>query len=257
MTIVYINGEPRNTIKGLVSPLIVDHPSLPGRPCASHSIGDIAIQWLKSGLAVRTLGNTYSYSLNPPIKKEPEVTQDFSTYADDVIAGAPEKFDAIEVSGVTETQDGDQSVCERTADNPQFFSIYLHQVEGGVQCVADLETRDKALAYAKELSDKYDWPVTDLTPPPPPLFSERNFPAKVVIEITADGYSTTLFDSNGESISSRGSEMDGPYRAKGTRTGDFYDDLGDDFGDLADELECGFTAFNIASELAQIRESYE
>lgn len=67
MTIVYINGEPRRAVKGLFSPLIVDHPSLPGSPCASHSIGDIAIQWLKSGLAVRTLGNTYS--LKPPPKE--------------------------------------------------------------------------------------------------------------------------------------------------------------------------------------------
>ncbi len=64
MTTVYINGEPRQAVKGLVNPLIVDHPSLPGAPCASHDIGDLALACLKGGLGVRTLGNTYS--LNPP-----------------------------------------------------------------------------------------------------------------------------------------------------------------------------------------------
>ena len=67
MTTVYINGEPHQAVRGLVNPLIVDHPSLPGRPCASHSIGEAALAWLKRGYGVRTLGNTYS--LNPPPKE--------------------------------------------------------------------------------------------------------------------------------------------------------------------------------------------
>lgn len=68
MTTVYINGEPRQAVRGLVNPLIVDHPSLPGAPCASYNIGPIALHWLKQGATFRTLGNTYS--LNPPLKKE-------------------------------------------------------------------------------------------------------------------------------------------------------------------------------------------
>ena len=67
MTTVYINGEPHQAVRGLVNPLIVDHPSLPGRPCASHNIGASALAWLKRGRGVRTLGNTYS--LNPPPKE--------------------------------------------------------------------------------------------------------------------------------------------------------------------------------------------
>ena len=68
MTTVYINGEPHQAIGGIKNPLIVDHPSLPGRPCASYNIGDSALAWLKRGHGIRTLGNTYS--LNPPLKKE-------------------------------------------------------------------------------------------------------------------------------------------------------------------------------------------
>ncbi|WP_416268266.1 hypothetical protein SD235_11425 [Burkholderia cepacia] len=85
-------------------------------------------------------------------------------YATEVIDGTPERFDAIEIQGVREEIDlidPAKSCCEVDNRTPQFFSIYLHEVEGGVACVADLATYELAVAYAEQLADRYDWAIYD------------------------------------------------------------------------------------------------
>lgn len=89
-----------------------------------------------------------------------------------------------------------------------------------------------------------------------PQFDENNYPAKVVIEITAEGYTTTVIDSQGEQIARRGAVMEGAGRARGTESGEFFDDLGEDCEELADELE-GMLPFSIACELVSIKELFE
>ncbi|MGK8203114.1 hypothetical protein ACRS8P_28105 [Burkholderia cenocepacia] len=85
-------------------------------------------------------------------------------YATEVIDGTPERFDAIEIQGVREEIDlidPAKSCCEVDNQNPQFFSVYLHEVEGGVVCVADLATHELAVAYAEQLAGHYDWAIYD------------------------------------------------------------------------------------------------
>jgi hypothetical protein len=79
-------------------------------------------------------------------------------------------------------------------------------------------------------------------------------PDRVVIEITADGFSTKVFTTNvgcgtGRFLSCRGMEMT-KSGAKGTRPGDVYDDL-KEFPSLCDELQMTNT-FSIAKRLRDI-----
>lgn len=85
-------------------------------------------------------------------------------YATEAIDGTPERFDAIEIQGVREEIDlidSAKSCCEVDNQTPQFFSVYLHEVEGGVTCVADLATHELAVAYAEQLAARYDWAIYD------------------------------------------------------------------------------------------------
>lgn len=65
-TVIYINGEKR-LCTGIAGVFYADSDSLPGRRCSCHNIGDSAAQALRSGQAVKTLGNVYS--LTPGIPK--------------------------------------------------------------------------------------------------------------------------------------------------------------------------------------------
>jgi len=49
-------------------------------------------------------------------------------------------------------------------ESPEFYSVYLHRREGGVDCVGDFSLLADAKAYALELSLIYAWPVTFLCP---------------------------------------------------------------------------------------------
>ncbi|WP_321872988.1 hypothetical protein [Burkholderia ubonensis] len=87
--------------------------------------------------------------------------------ANKLIRSAPGRFDAIEVHGVRQFTDATnpaRSYCEIDSDNPQFFSVYLHCVDGGVMCCADLPTRRHALRYARAIARRYGWPVYDYCP---------------------------------------------------------------------------------------------
>lgn len=59
-------------------------------------------------------------------------------------------WDEIEISPVTE-YDG---VCEVTEEGKEsFWSVYLHQIGGGVKCIADLPYKKQALFLAKLISN--------------------------------------------------------------------------------------------------------
>ena len=56
-------------------------------------------------------------------------------------------WDTVEVQPVFCGENGICEVCEES--EASFFSVYLHQVSGGVDCVADLPT----LELAKQLAE--------------------------------------------------------------------------------------------------------
>lgn len=95
------------------------------------------------------------------------VTDDLNDrYAEEIIGERPDNYDGIEIQGVRNLFDeGDpRGTCiEVDAENPQFYSVYLHLKNGGCECVGDMGTQVLAQAYAGELSDRYGWCVHDFT----------------------------------------------------------------------------------------------
>ncbi|WP_175787321.1 hypothetical protein [Burkholderia anthina] len=88
-------------------------------------------------------------------------------YANRLIRNAPGRFNAIEIRGMRQFPDAadpEQTCCEVDDDNPSFFSIYLHYVDGGVTCCADMPTHSMAMLCAKATARRYDWPVYDCCP---------------------------------------------------------------------------------------------
>lgn len=85
-----------------------------------------------------------------------------SRYADSIISNDPTQYDAIEVHGVRDLNvDGLSEETHFVIDdeNPNQFSVYLHCVGGGVECVGDFSAHDKAIQYAHELSGLFSWKV--------------------------------------------------------------------------------------------------
>lgn len=80
-------------------------------------------------------------------------------YAENIIAGSPERFDALEIQGVR--ADVSRAACEVDNDNPEFYSVYVHLKAGGVECVGDFTALPAAQEYAQELATKFNWPVHD------------------------------------------------------------------------------------------------
>lgn len=58
-----------------------------------------------------------------------------------------------------DSEDLSTTVCEVDNEDPEFFSVYAHRKEGGVECVGDFGTHDLATQYAGELAQKYGWMV--------------------------------------------------------------------------------------------------
>ncbi|WP_423378124.1 hypothetical protein [Burkholderia sp. LMG 32019] len=88
-------------------------------------------------------------------------------YTNRLIRKAPGQFNAVEIHGVRQFPDATdptRTYCEVDDDNPSFFSIYLHCVEGGVTCCADLPTHSAALFCANAVADRHRWPVYDCIP---------------------------------------------------------------------------------------------
>ena len=57
-----------------------------------------------------------------------------------------EAFDKIEVWPVADLGDGQCETCE--PEHADFYSVYVHLVEGGIQCIADLPTKKLADSLA-------------------------------------------------------------------------------------------------------------
>lgn len=88
-------------------------------------------------------------------------------YANRLIRNAPGRFNAVEIHGVRQFPDAadpDRTCYEVDDDNPSFFSVYLHYVDGGVTCCVDLPTHSTALLCAKAIARRYGWPVYDCCP---------------------------------------------------------------------------------------------
>jgi hypothetical protein len=65
-------------------------------------------------------------------------------------AAATTPWDSFEVSPVREEPDGCE-VCDKGEED--FWSVYLHQVEGGVACIADLPSEEHAEAIKQLLEN--------------------------------------------------------------------------------------------------------
>jgi hypothetical protein len=92
----------------------------------------------------------------------PESSEVNSKYADSIIAGNPSHYDAIEVHGVRNINDADDpdgTHYEVDDENPELYSVYLHCVGGGIECVGDFSSNALAEEYASELSVLYSWKV--------------------------------------------------------------------------------------------------
>jgi hypothetical protein len=92
-------------------------------------------------------------------------------YAESIIKDA-DFYDALELHGVRDTLQDEYAAegkaynattegtqCEVDDENPQFFSVYAHLKEGGVECIGDFETYHAAAAYGMEIATKYGWPL--------------------------------------------------------------------------------------------------
>lgn len=63
---------------------------------------------------------------------------------------AKDKWDRVEVNAVTYCPEHDCfEVCEDNHPDIYCWSVYLHQIDGGVQCIADLPTEKLALDLGK------------------------------------------------------------------------------------------------------------
>lgn len=66
--------------------------------------------------------------------------------------------DAIEVAGCTET-DGHVDVVAEGEEAAEFFSVYTHVPNQGVECVCDFNTKEQAVSFAKALAARKSLPV--------------------------------------------------------------------------------------------------
>jgi hypothetical protein len=76
-----------------------------------------------------------------------------------VLASGADAFDAIEISGCTADDDFVEVLTDPDGV-PSFYSVYLHQVEGGVVCIGDFATAERARTYAGQFRDAFGWPIT-------------------------------------------------------------------------------------------------
>lgn len=93
------------------------------------------------------------------------ITPDTAEKWADSIIEKPEDYDRIEVHGVRQIADphsGD-TLVEVDDDNPEFWSVYVHLIEGGVECIGDFGRLEAARKYALEISDKHGWETDDYT----------------------------------------------------------------------------------------------
>ena len=64
--VIYIDGVKHHATALDSGYFYVDHPSMPGSPCAQHHLFPASVLHLRTGGAVRTSG--HRYSLHPEVK---------------------------------------------------------------------------------------------------------------------------------------------------------------------------------------------
>ncbi len=87
-----------------------------------------------------------------------------SKYAESIIAGYKSSYDHIEIHGVrnlSAPDDPDGTQYEVDDDTPELYSVYLHCSAGGIECVGDFSKHSMAMKYAEELSELYQWHITN------------------------------------------------------------------------------------------------
>lgn len=67
-----------------------------------------------------------------------------------------DQFDAVEIHGI-------DANGEISRDNAVVYGVFAHQVEGGVERIADTKIYSEAHDYATELGEECEWPVHDHT----------------------------------------------------------------------------------------------
>ncbi|RYY74524.1 MAG: hypothetical protein EOO52_13245 [Gammaproteobacteria bacterium] len=79
-----------------------------------------------------------------------------------IIGDKPWQYNGIEVHGVRDIhtdQDDREGTCfEIDDDDPELYSVYLHCVAGGIDCVGDFSLLLDAKKYARDLELLYSWP---------------------------------------------------------------------------------------------------
>jgi hypothetical protein len=91
----------------------------------------------------------------------------FGGYAETIIQD-PADYDALEIQGVRDLagelgiKDG-STCCEVDNERPQFFSVYAHLVEGGVDCIGDFAHVEEAQSYAGTIASQHGWNAVDYT----------------------------------------------------------------------------------------------
>ncbi|HJV75091.1 MAG TPA: hypothetical protein VJ654_12775 [Noviherbaspirillum sp.] len=111
-----------------------------------RKIGDIVKAVEKAGIA-QSVESVPAHVLN-------------DRYADTVNGDNVAAYDALELHGVRDLNDPghpDGTQCEVDDQNPQFYSVYAHLRDGGVDCVGDFSDPVRAVGYAAELQRKYHY----------------------------------------------------------------------------------------------------
>lgn len=126
----------------------------------------------------------------------PESSEVNSKYADSIIAGNPSNYDAIEVHGVrniNDPDDPDGTHYEVDDENTELYSVYLHCIGGGIECVGDFSSNALAEEYASELSVLYSWKVLHF-----PLFviGEEDESAEELLPVPSEVTTESEFSTN-------------------------------------------------------------
>jgi hypothetical protein len=89
------------------------------------------------------------------------ITEIFDRYADGIIRGNTHLYDALEVHGVRNyaVAGDDGTHYEIDNINPTSFSVYVHIIDCGLECVGDFGRYADAEQYGTQLSAQYTWPL--------------------------------------------------------------------------------------------------
>lgn len=92
------------------------------------------------------------------IKVEVTDSKEISKNLPAFIPGEAESYwDAIEIHPVKEIEKG---ICETVEEGEEtFWSIYLHQLNGGLKCVADLKTKLEASQLVELINNSANYRV--------------------------------------------------------------------------------------------------